>query len=47
MKNKKNSALVIGVVGTFIGISGCAPSGGSESSSSGKSTASGETTILE
>ena len=41
MKNKKILALVMGVVGTFIGISGCASSGG------GESTASGETTILE
>jgi hypothetical protein len=43
MKNLKMSVLVIGVVGIFLGISGCAPSGGGGSGES----SSGEPTIME
>ena len=44
MKNLKMSALVIGIFGIFLGVSGCAPSGGGGESSSGSS---GEPTALE
>jgi len=44
MKNLKMSALVIGVFGIFLGVSGCSPSDGGGEGSSGSS---GEPTILE
>ena len=44
MKNLKMSALVIGVFGIFLGVSGCSPSDGGGEGSSGSS---GEPTVLE